>query len=213
FDTAWDVDSQRLVVADNGPVGGDEIHVINEGAYCGWPFAYGHTPPVFGGVEPDFVFDDTVAPTGIVRLNGANPFLRRGYLIGAFMTKSIYYFADLDVHPIPEPVTLLDHEAGFIIDVAQSADGDLYFTNGEAIFRLRTPARGDCNGDGLANAADLPSLSLELADGGPHPALDAPNGSYRGSWGCDADGDGMIQTEDVPALAKLIHYRQRAIGR
>lgn len=213
FDTAWDVDSRRLVIADNGPVGGDEIHVVSEGAYCGWPFTYGHTPPVFGGAAPDFVFDDTVAPTGIVRLNGANPFLRRGYLVGAFVTKAIYYFPDLDAHPIPEPVTLFDHEAGFVIDIAQSASGDIYFTNGKAIYRLNPPPRGDCNGDGIANAADLASLSLELADGDPHSALDAPNGSYRGSWGCDADGDGMIQFEDVPALAKIIHYRQRATGR
>lgn len=133
--------------------------------------------------------------------------------VGAFVTKAIYYFPDLDVKPIPEPVALIDHEVGFIIDVAQSANGDIYFTNGSAIYRLDTPSLGDCNGDGLANAADLASLSLELADGDPHPALDAPNGSYRGSWGCDADGDGMIQTEDVPALAKIIHYRRRAIGR
>lgn len=213
FDTVWDDDSQRLVIGDNGPVAGDEIHVVDAGAYCGWPFTFGNNTPVTGAVEPDYVFETTVAPTGILRLNGANPFLRHGYLLGAFVTKAIYYFPDLDARPIPDPVAIIEREAGFVIDVAQTLSGDIYFTNGNAILRLRTPTLGDCNGDGIASAADFASLSLELADGGPHAALDAPNGNYRGSWGCDADGDGMIETLDIAALARIIGYRQRAVGR
>jgi glucose/arabinose dehydrogenase len=49
----------RVVVADNGPNGGDELHVIESGADCGWP---AHLP---NSVAPDYVFPTTVAPTGL----------------------------------------------------------------------------------------------------------------------------------------------------
>src|SRR5687768_2103257 len=62
FDMAWDDEQKRLVVADNGPIGGDEIHVIRDNSDCGWPHTYGKLPQVEGSSPPDFVFPTTVAP-------------------------------------------------------------------------------------------------------------------------------------------------------
>jgi glucose/arabinose dehydrogenase len=214
YDIAWDPQLQAVIVPDNGPVGGDELNVVPSGADCGWPFAYGKQPHFAGDVEPVYVFDDTVAPTGFHRLSGANPLLRRGYLMSAFVTKAIYYFPDMTQRPMPPPVALVDEFiGGVIIDVAESRDGTVYFATGTGIYRLHLPPRGDCNGDDELDSRDLGALSLELLDGSSKPTLDAPNGSYAGSWGCDANADSLIDGADFPALAKLIGGRSRAIRR
>lgn len=211
FDLAWDEKKQRVIVADNGPVGGDEINLISEGANCGWPWTYGKEQVIEGLAVPDYVFPETVAPTGNLILNGATPFLRSGYLLGAFVTKAIYYFPDLDVKPIPDPIALIDHEKSFVIDVVQNSNGGIYFTTGTAIYRLLPPERGDCNGDGKVDSSDIEALNRELADGGAHRTVDAQNGAFAGSWGCDANEDSLINSSDVAELSRLITVRRRAI--
>lgn len=211
FDLVWDEKKQQVIVADNGPVGGDELHLITEGANCGWPWTYGSEPKIDGLAVPDYVFPNTVAPTGNLILNGAAPFLRSGYLLGAFVTKAIYYFPDLDAKPIPDPVALIERETSFIIDVAQSSSGDIYFTTGTAIYRLVPPERGDCNGDGKVDGADIDALKRELADGDPHRTVDAQTGAFAGSWGCDANEDSLITSADLLELPRLLTGRRRAI--
>lgn len=214
FDIAWDPVLQRVIVPDNGPTGGDELNVVPSGANCGWPFTYGTQPSFSGDVAPAYVFHETVAPTGFLRLSGANPLLRRGYLMGAFVTKAIYYFPDFAQRPVRDPITLFDEfSGGVIIDVAQSKDGTIYFSTGSGIFRLHLPPRGDCNGDDELDYRDLGALSLELADGSSKATVDAPNGTYPGSWGCDANADTLVDGEDISALANLIGGRTRAVRR
>jgi glucose/arabinose dehydrogenase len=208
FDVAWDAARQRLIVADNGPINGDELNIVAEGDYCGWPFTVGDDPPVDGALAPAYVFPDVVAPTGIVLLNGANPTLRSGLLLGAFIAKAIFYFPDINRTPIPDPIALIQRETGFVIDVTQTASGAIYFTTGTAIYALRVPAPGDCNGDGLVNASDFRALASEASEG-PHVTTTAQNGAYRGSWGCDANADGVIDSADAVSLAQLTSPRPR----
>lgn len=214
YDLAWDPELRSVIVPDNGPTAGDEINIVPNGSNCGWPFTYGLQPTFSDHVAPSYVFLDTVAPTGFLRLSGANPLLRRGYLMSAFVTKAIYYFPDILQTPIRDPITLVDEfGGGVIIDVAESDDGTIYFATGLGIYRLHLPPRGDCNGDDALDFHDLGALSLELADGSPKPTVDAPKGSYAGSWGCDANADSLIDGADYPALAKLIGGRVRAVRR
>lgn len=213
FDMVWDDVQKRLIVADNGPIGGDEIHIISEGANCGWPQTWGDGPSLAEMAAPDYVFEKTVAPTGMIALNGGNPMLTRGILLGAFVTKAIYYFPDVRPETITDPIALLEDEVGPIIDIAQTATGEVLFTSGFGIYRLIPPRRGDCDGNGSLAAADLEALNLELADGAAQRAIDAQNGAYRGSWGCDANGDGVISEADTTALIRLIYPRQRAVRR
>ena len=210
FDVAWDEKNQRLVVADNGPVGGDEIHVITQDANCGWPWTYGLEPKIDGYAAPDYVFSETVAPTGNLLLNGTTPFLRSGYLLGAFVTQSIYYFPDLDAKPIPDPFTIISSDS-FVIDIAQSRSGEIYFTTGTEIYRLLPPERGDCNADGRVDGYDIDALTRELQDGNPQKTLAAQSGATLGSWGCDANEDGLISSADLLALPPLLTGRRRAV--
>lgn len=218
YDLAWDPELERVVVADNGEDGGDEIHVIGEGANCGWPATYGNHPPLEGAVAPAYVFPETVAPTGVVRLDGANPLLRRGYLVGAFVTRAIYYFTSMAA-PVGDPVAVVDELDEFVIDVTQAANGDIVFATagaeGTAIHRLHVPLRGDCNGDGLTNSHDVLPLMREIDDGAPppHPTVEAQSGTYAGSWGCDANADGVIDAADLGTLSSLLHGRRRAVRR
>lgn len=139
FDVIWDAEKQRVIVADNGPAIGDDINIVTTGANLGWPFTFANDPPAPGVTPPVYVFKHTVAPTGILALNGRNPQLPHGILLGAFVTKAIYYIPDIDAVPLPDPIPLIERETAAIIDVAQSASGDIYFGTGNAIYRLIVP--------------------------------------------------------------------------
>ena len=55
----------------------------------------------------------------------------------------------------------------------------------------------------------------EIDDGAPqvHPMSEAQAGTYPGSWGCDANADGLIDAADLDALSSLLHGRRRAVRR
>jgi glucose/arabinose dehydrogenase len=206
FDMAWDPEHRRIVVCDNGTMADDEINIVDGVAgFYGWPFTAGNGPPIEGAIPPIYTFPEVVAPTGMIRLNGANSFLKRGYLIGAFVTKAIYYVLDIDVRPLPDPIALLKGDTGSIVDIAQTSTGDIVFTTGSAIYRLDPPLRGDCNGDGRVTLADLDALRREVADG-TVATVAAP-----ASWGCDANGDGLISGADLITIAQMIGLRLRAV--
>jgi len=211
FDMAWDAAHQRLIATDNGDVGNDEINVVHQGDYLGWPFTEGAQAAIDGAVAPVYVFPITVAPTGLVALNGRNSMFPTGYLLGGFVTKAIYYIPDIDARPLPDPIPVIRGETGYIIDIAQTSNGDVYFVSGSAIYRLIEPQRGDCNGDGRVDAADVAALAQELLDGNPEPAIAAQNGSFPGSWGCDVNGDGLIDSRDMTALLGIVSVRSRAV--
>jgi glucose/arabinose dehydrogenase len=211
FDLAWDPQLQRVVVADNGSNGGDEIHIIETGADCGWPNANGGTVP------PDYVFPHTVAPTGLARMSGENEMVRRGYLLTTFVTRSLFYFPDLASRPIDDPVAIVDDFIDYIIDVTEAPSGEIYLATasflGSEILRLHVPLRGDCNGDGLVNAQDILPLIHEIDDGDIHLMITAQDGTHAGSWGCDANADSVIDARDLDALLRLIPSRRRAVRR
>jgi glucose/arabinose dehydrogenase len=206
FDMVWDDTLRRLIVADNGPKGGDEIHIIEEGADCGWPLA---SP---GSVAPDYLFAETVAPTGMLAPNGLNTYFPRGLLLGTFVTRSLHYFTEMKPGAVRNPLTILEDEVGPVIDVTQTPPGEIYFATGGAIYRLVTPRRGDCDGDGFVTRTDYDALLLELADG-EEPMTSAQDGKHRGSWGCDVNADGLISASDVPELLRLTNGRRRSVRR
>ena len=45
-----------------------------------------------------------------------------------------------------------------------------------------------------------------------HPMIEAQGGAYVGSWGCDANADGLIDETDLSALTSLLQGRRRAVG-
>jgi aldose sugar dehydrogenase len=211
YDLAYDPELDRVIVSDNGPDGGDELNVIESGANCGWPQTYGNEPPMAGAAVPSYVFPQTVAPTGLARLDGANPLLRTGYLLGAFVTRALYYFPS----PSTSPVAIVDGFDEFVIDVTQAPNGDILFATagmaGTAIHRLQVPPRGDCNGDGFTDHRDVLPLMREIADGDNRNTISAQEGANAGSWGCDANADGVIDAKDMQTLTTLMRSRSRAV--
>jgi glucose/arabinose dehydrogenase len=141
FGMVWDAANQRLIATDNGDIGNDEINIVHQGDFCGWPFTEGSKPPVDGAVPPVYTFPVTVAPTGMIALSGRNPTLSRGYLIAAFVTKAIYYVADIDLRPLPEPTPIISNETEGVIGLAEAPNGDILFITGQAIYKLHVPHR------------------------------------------------------------------------
>ncbi|HUR80912.1 MAG TPA: PQQ-dependent sugar dehydrogenase [Thermoanaerobaculia bacterium] len=213
FDLAWDPRLNRLVLSDNGFDAGDEIHVIDAGANCGWPETYGNRPPFNGSVPPVYVWPATVAPTGLARLSGLDPLLGHGYLSAAFVTSALYYFEDIGANPVAEPTPIIRKFGQSIMDATEGPHGEIYFVSGagnaSAVHRLHVPAKGDCNGDGLTDARDILPTIREIDDGDGAARVDAQKGAYRGSWGCDANADDVIDSRDVDALVKMVAGRRR----
>jgi glucose/arabinose dehydrogenase len=206
FDLAWDAAAQRVIITDNGDAVDDEIDVVAQDDNCGWPYTAGKQPAVAGARPPAYVFPVVIAPTGLAPLSGRNPILHRGYLLGSYVAKALYYVPDVYAQPVPGPVAVIQGETDPIIDVVEAPNGDIYFATGFGIYKLIVPMRGDCNGDGVVNSADIATLGKVLA-GGPQPMTATQNAS----WGCDANGDGMIDGRDLSLLAALV--RGRAVRR
>jgi hypothetical protein len=206
FDLAWDATAQRVILTDNGEVNDDRFDVVAQGDDCGWPFTAGNQPPPAGVTPPVYTFPIVVAPTGLAPLDGRNPILRRGYLLASYVTKALYYIPNAYDHPFPDPVAVIQGETDPLIDVVEAPNGNVYFASGIGIYKLIVPLRGDCNGDGVVDAADLAALVSVLADG-PRPMTAAQDGKYRGSWGCDVNGDGVIDERDLALLATMLRLR------
>jgi glucose/arabinose dehydrogenase len=210
FDMWWDAAHQRLIATDNGVSNDDEINVVTAGGDYGWPMTMGNGKPVAGSVPPVYTFPSVIAPTGLVALSGRNPILRGGFLLGAFVTSAIYYIPDIDARPMPAPIALTAGDVKFVIDVAEGPGGEIYFVTGSGVYELTVPARGDCNGDGLVNVGDYDLLRALIADG-PRLMTAASTGAVQGTWGCDVNGDGVIDAEDVVMLLARLHLRVRAV--
>ncbi|QKT02691.1 PQQ-dependent sugar dehydrogenase [Ectothiorhodospiraceae bacterium 2226] len=78
---AYDRDNDRIWVNEHGPLGGDELNLVQKGANHGWPLAtYGadyrtgqrFTPhrTLEGGVAPKAVWTPAVAPSGLMVYTG-----------------------------------------------------------------------------------------------------------------------------------------------
>jgi hypothetical protein len=210
FDLAWDAAAQRIILTDNGDAVDDEIDVVTLGDDCGWPYTAGNQPGVPGTRAPVYVFPSVVAPTGLAPLSGRNRILHRGYLLGSYVAKALFYVPDVYAQPMPDPVAVIRGETDPIIDVVEAPNGDIYFATGFGIYKLIVPLRGDCNGDGNVNAADIAAL-VQIVAGGPRPMTTVQNSSAAASWGCDANGDGIIDAQDLAVVSALV--RGRAVRR
>ncbi len=212
YDMVWDSAGDRLILADNGQSGNDEINVVTEGGDYGWPLTEGSRPPVNGTIPPIYVFPETVAPTGLWMLNGRGDTLRKGLLVTGFVSKAIQYFPDLS-EPVGDPVAIVREETSQTMDVAQAPDGTIYFASIDGIFRLDVPKTGDVNGDGRVSREDLSELSSELSEGEGEVTWVAQNGTCAASWGADVNHDGVIDWADWSELSRMLSSRRRAVRR
>lgn len=213
FDLYFDRVRGKLVVTDNGPMQGDEVHLIGEGENAGWPFTVGEQPQAPGLTGPLYTFPNTVAPTGVTSVSRQGAMPAEGILVGAFVTKAVYYFRWLADERLAPPVAITVGEIGGVIDVVTDPGGTIFVGTGFAVYRLEGPRRGDANGDGAVNDDDFAAIAREILDGDGTETTRAQEGTYRGSWGADVNGDGLIDTRDLVALARARTSRERAVRR
>jgi len=117
----------RMIGADNGDTGDDEVNRIVAGANYGWPPA---TPPRPGDTAPLRVFPMTIAPAGIAPQPG---FSGEGdVLLCGFVSRRML-LVDLD-DPASSPLEIVD---GCSLRVVLAPDGTIAFSNEDGVWRLR----------------------------------------------------------------------------
>lgn len=82
--------------------------------------------------------------------------------------------------------------------------------NGGVVITAIAP--GDGNGDNLVDAGDIAACILEIFDDDGEFWLDAFNGEYRGTPGCDANRDTVIDAGDITCTVLLIFNGPGACG-
>ena len=214
FDMVYDETLRLLVVADNGTgPSSDELNLVSTGDNLGWPFTSGTQPPVSGMKVPEYVFPAVVAPTGMSAVNVLGGYAMGGVLVGSYVTKTLYYFADLRTRPVAAPLTVLQLENAPIIDVVQAEDGAVFLATPVQVLKVGFPSPGDVNGDGRVDNLDLRQLREELEEAQHQPTIRAQEGSVRSSWGADANQDGVIDDQDMATLRTLVPGRRRVVRR
>ncbi len=127
--------SGNLLVVEHGARGGDEINRVEKGANYGWPvIAYGrhYTGGRIGegtekeGMEqPAFVWDPSMAPSGMMVYSGALwPEWRGDIFVGSLKFDHI---ARLDGSPLFEREQITSDETLRVRDVREGPDGAIWF--------------------------------------------------------------------------------------
>ena len=142
-----DLDGQLLVV-EHGAQGGDEINRVKRGANYGWPIvAYGRH---YGGgkigegtsrpgmEQPEFYWDPSMAPSGMMVYSGALwPEWKGDIFVGSL---KFDYIARLDGIPLVEAEQLRSDETARVRDVREGPDGAIWFLSvGEGALYRMTP--------------------------------------------------------------------------
>jgi aldose sugar dehydrogenase len=140
--------TNEVWAVDHGPEGGDEINLIEAGNNYGWPFLtggvdYSGAPigvglSMEGMISPVHVFEDTVAPSGLLFLPEGTQFgeWAGDMLIGGLMTEGVVRVRFEGGEVVAEEAIELGHR---VRDVRLGPDGDLWMvTDAEdgAVLRL-----------------------------------------------------------------------------
>lgn len=126
----------RIWLHEHGPLGGDEINVLEAGANYGWPeTTYGRAysgerfapePPVAGYVSPIHHWTPSIAPSGMTFYTGdVFPAWRGDLFVGALRMTHLARLT-LDGRKVVSEQRLLDDAGMRIRDVRQGPDGYLY---------------------------------------------------------------------------------------
>jgi aldose sugar dehydrogenase len=135
---------------EHGPSGGDLLHKIEKGHNYGWPqvafgaeystkekIGIGREAP--GVTKPVFVWEDSMAPSGLAFYTGDRFGPWKGNLLAGSLLQERIYRLVLDNGKVTHSEILVSGKAGRIRDVRQGPDGFIYFATDEkngGIYRL-----------------------------------------------------------------------------
>lgn len=118
----------RMIGADNGDTGDDEINVLDAGANYGWPPV---DPPRPGETPPLHVFHQTIAPAGISAAPDYPGWTPADVLVCGFVSRKMLLVNTAD--PSAPPQEIVD---GCSLRAVRAPDGTLVFSNEHGIWRL-----------------------------------------------------------------------------
>lgn len=137
FGLAFDARTDRLFVSDNGPDCDDELNLVRPGANYGWRAAYqcGETVP---GFEPPLErFPMPLGITGIAFYRGdAFPELRDELLVGDYNFGGLRRYRLSGDGAVEQAAVLFEGGYGPILEITSGADGLVYFTTQDGLYRL-----------------------------------------------------------------------------
>jgi glucose/arabinose dehydrogenase len=129
---------------NDGPLGGDEVNVIEQGENYGWPLV-SHTESREGLISPKIVFTPAIAPaSGMFYTGKVFPQLKNSFLFGGLKGEGIYQVV-VDAKAASQVVSYgkLDGvSVGRVRDVVQAPDGLIYFSTSNTDGRGK-PREGD----------------------------------------------------------------------
>ena len=139
----------QVWATEHGPRGGDELNRIEAGENYGWPEVsrgrdYGTGEPIGadslpGMRDPIYVFDGTLAPSGLAEVTSDHFPEWQGNLLAGGLRSQLLKRLTLDGDAVAESEVILDGEIGRIRDVRQGSDGALYLLDDDSrgsLYRL-----------------------------------------------------------------------------
>lgn len=136
----------RLWTAEHGAKGGDEVNLVKRGSNYGWPvISYGthysgadigEGTEKAGMEQPEFYWDPSIAPSGLLVYSGKLwPEWRGDLLVGSL---KFDYISRLDGQTVREVEKLESDETLRVRDIVEAPDGSIWFISvGEgAVYRM-----------------------------------------------------------------------------
>ena len=136
----------QLWAVEHGARGGDEVNLIRRGANFGWPvIAYGRHYsglPIGEGThstgmeQPEFYWDPSIAPSGMVVYSGKLwPVWRDAHFVGSL---KFDYIARLAGRPLREVEKIQGADTKRVRDVREAPDGTIWFLSVDrgALYRM-----------------------------------------------------------------------------
>lgn len=126
---AWDSRTGTMFSTEHGPVGKDEVNVIEPGRNYGWPEVSGQVADQ-RFVEPILSFSPSIAPSGATFYDGQQLWKWRGDLFFAALTGKQIQRLTLktpDFRTVESHERLYEGVYGRLRDIIQGPDGFLYF--------------------------------------------------------------------------------------
>ena len=201
FDFAFQPITNKIFATENGPADNDEVNIIERGGNYGWPIVRGvANNPNF--IDPILTFTPTIAPTGIDFYTGDKypEEFKNDMFFGDFNTGKIrrVKLTGSEADSVEFMTEFIAGGFGFIVDVVDGPDGFLYFSTGDAIYRIVfTPefSQGDVNMDGGVTPEDA-RLAFEFYLGRETLTEDQINLA-------DINGDGKITPGDALEIFRI----------